>query len=91
MPTKQNKIRYKVNKIKVTDNEINKHKDFGKLIANYQKATRPITKSHLYKYKNRNIFMVILIILLLLWLLFYEANKEEQEMNEKDKIEQSNE
>ena len=81
MPTKQNKIKYKLRKTNLSDSDILKYKDFGKLMTNYQKATRPLTKFPLYKYKNRNIFLVVLIILLLLWLLFNEANEQDSEEN----------
>ena len=88
MPTKH-KIKYKVNKVNLSDTEINQHKDFRKLMTNYQKATTPLAKTPLYKYKNKNIFLVILIILLLLWLLFSEAINEDIHMDNIDKSEQS--
>jgi len=88
MPTNKNKIKYKLRKQPLTDSEINQHKDFGKLITNYQKVTKPLIRTPLYKHKNRNVFLAILIILLLLWLLFSETMNEESNNSEQDNTEQ---
>ncbi|MFH2141101.1 MAG: hypothetical protein ABIJ97_01665 [Bacteroidota bacterium] len=66
--------------------KVNKHKDFKKLIYNYQKQTRPVTWNPLYKLRNRRIFLVILIILLLLWLLLSSDNDEEKNSIDKKNV-----
>ena len=58
-------------------------------MSNYQKATKPLTKTPLYKYKNRKMFLAILIILLILWILFSDTfNHDADKLNE-DNIEQT--
>ncbi len=53
----------------LTDEEIKSTKDFKKLTYRYQKATTPLYKTPLYKYKYRKVFMYLLIIALVIWLL----------------------
>jgi len=51
------------------DEQIDKRKDFKKLLYNYQKATKPLYRSPLNLYKNRKIFLAVLIIIALVWIL----------------------
>ena len=51
------------------DDQIEKRKDFRKLLYNYQNATRPLYKSPLNLYKNRKVFLAVLIILALTWII----------------------
>lgn len=55
---------------KLDDKDINKHKDFKKLMANYEKVTNPLYKTPLYK--NPKILITLLLILIILYLLFAE-------------------
>lgn len=62
--------KYKLNKDKLeelSEEEIRKYKDFGKLVYNYQRAAKPIYKKPLYK--DPKTFLVILIIALLAYLI----------------------
>lgn len=59
----------------LTDEEINSTKDFKKLTYRYQKATNPLYKTPLYKYKYRKIFMAILLIALIIWVLILMTEK----------------
>ncbi len=59
------------------DERINKHKDFKKLMYNYQSATKPLYKTPLYK--NKKVFVIILLILLMIFVIFEVMEKEEQE------------
>jgi len=61
------KYKFNINKPDLPDHKIDKHKDFKKLIANYQQATKPLYKVPLYK--NKKAFIVILLILLLTYLI----------------------
>ena len=70
--------RYKIDRSKarvLKDGDILKHKDFDGLMANYQKATKPLYKVPLYR--DRKTFLALVLILLVLWLVF-EAVDEEQ-------------
>lgn len=53
----------------LTEEEINSTKDFKKLAYRYQKATTPLYKTPLYKYKYRRVFMFVLLIVLIIWVL----------------------
>jgi len=63
--------KYKLNKDKkqeeLSSEEIRKYKDFGKLVHNYEKATKPIYKKPLYK--DPKTFIILLIIVLLAYLI----------------------
>lgn len=45
------------------DAEISKYKDFGKLIHNYQHATKPLYHKPLYKQPKVFIFLVMIVLL----------------------------
>ena len=53
----------------LTDEEIKSTKDFKKLSFRYQKATTPLYKTPLYKYKYRKIFLAVLLIALIIWVI----------------------
>ena len=53
----------------------NKHKDFNKLMYNYQSGTKPLYKTPLYK--NKKVFVVILIILLVMFVIVEVLEKED--------------
>lgn len=59
------------------DDEISKYKDFGKLIHNYQRATKPLYNKPLYKQPKVFIFLVVIVLLALL--ISHLAEKEEQQ------------
>lgn len=59
------------------DDEINKSKDFGKLIYNYQRATKPLYEKPLYKQPRT--FIILVIIVLLAILLAKVSEKEEKQ------------
>ncbi|MGQ0829513.1 MAG: hypothetical protein ACT4ON_14080 [Bacteroidota bacterium] len=61
------KLKFNIDKPVLSDEQINKHKDFKKLIYNYQSATKPLYKIPLYK--NKKVFIVLLLILLIMFLL----------------------
>lgn len=59
----------------LTDEEIKSTKDFKKLTYRYQKATTPLYRTPLYKYKYRRIFLALLLIGLIIWVLFLMTEK----------------
>ena len=64
---KKNKIQFKTDSTQLSDEQIVKHKNFNKLMHEYQDATKPLYKTPLYK--NKKVFLVILIILLITFLI----------------------
>jgi hypothetical protein len=68
-------IKFNIDKPDLPDEQINKHKDFRKLMYNYHSATKPLYKTPLYR--NRRVFIVILLILLVMFLVIEVLDKEE--------------
>jgi hypothetical protein len=62
------------------DERINKHKDFKKLMYNYQSATKPLYKTPLYK--NKKVFLIILLILLVMFVIVEVLEKEKAQENQ---------
>lgn len=69
-------LKFNIDKPDLPDEQINKHKDFKKLMYNYQTATKPLYKTPLYK--NRKVFIVILLILLVMFVIIEALEKEEK-------------
>ena len=67
--------KFKINEPGLKDEQINKHKDFKKLMYNYQLATKPLYKTPLYK--NKKVFLIILLILLVMFVIVEVLEKEE--------------
>ena len=63
------KYKFNINQKDPGEEQISKHKDFKKLIYNYEKATKPLYKSPLIFYKNRKIFLVVLILAVLIYII----------------------
>jgi len=68
-------LKFNIDKPDLPDEQINKHKDFKKLMYNYQSATTPLYKTPLYK--NKKVFIVILLILLVMFVIIEAMEKEE--------------
>jgi hypothetical protein len=49
-----------------SDEQITRHKDFNKVLQNYQKMTRPLYQTPLYK--NPKVFLWLFLILLVIYL-----------------------
>ena len=67
-------LKFNINTPDLPDDKINRHKDFKKLIYNYQTATKPLYKTPLYK--NKKVFLVILLLLLVTILIIEFIEKE---------------
>lgn len=70
-------LKFNIEPPDLKDEQINKHKDFKKLMYNYQSATNPLYKTPLYK--NKKVFLVILLILLVMFVLVEVLDKEEKQ------------
>jgi hypothetical protein len=79
------KYKFDIDKPNLTDEQIEKHKDFKKLMYNYQHATKPLYKTPLYK--NKKVFLIILLILLIMFLVM-EVLEKEKVVKEPEKKEQ---
>lgn len=70
-------LKFKSNDNPLSDAQINKHKNFTKLMHEYQRGTTPLYKTPLYK--NKKVFLVLLLILLVLFVVVEVLEKEEKE------------
>lgn len=68
--------RFNIDPPGLQDDQINKHKDFKKLMYNYQSATKPLYKTPLYK--NRKVFLIILLVLLVMFVIVEVLEKEDK-------------
>ncbi len=60
------KFKFDIDPKEPREEQIAKHKDFGKVMQNYQRMTNPLYRTPLYRY--RKIFIVVLLALLVAWL-----------------------
>ncbi len=72
-------INFNIDKPDLPDEQINKHKDFKKLMYNYQSATKPLYKTPLFKNKYNKIFIIILLVLLVMFLIIEFSDKETEQ------------
>ncbi|MBA3706103.1 MAG: hypothetical protein H0W84_09450 [Bacteroidetes bacterium] len=78
------KLKFNINKPDLPEEQINKHKDFKKLMYNYQSATKPLYSTPLYK--NKKVFLIILLILLVMFVIveILDKDKEHSPQEQKD-------
>ncbi|HEX8516014.1 MAG TPA: hypothetical protein VF868_07425 [Bacteroidia bacterium] len=68
-------VKFNMDQPDLPDDQINKHKNFKKLMYNYQYATKPLYKTPLYK--NKKVFLIILLVLLVMFIITEIIEKEE--------------
>ncbi len=71
------------------EDQIARHKDFGKIMHNYQRMTNPLYRTPLYRY--RKVFLVVLLVLLVAWLIAeygdeQKGNKDKHDTLKKDSV-----
>ncbi|MES2592268.1 MAG: hypothetical protein V4608_10310 [Bacteroidota bacterium] len=71
-------INFNIDQPDLPEERINKHKDFSKLMYNYQLATKPLNKTPLHKYKHRRIYLIILLVLLVMFIIIEVMDKDEK-------------
>jgi hypothetical protein len=82
-------INFNIDKPDLPDERINKHKDFNKLMHNYQLATKPLHKTPLYKNKYRRVFIIILLVLLVMFLIIESMDKEDKSSETQPSVKQT--
>ncbi|CAN5243454.1 hypothetical protein BH09BAC5_BH09BAC5_02910 [soil metagenome] len=60
------KFKFKIDSKEPQEEQIARHKDFGKVMQNYQHMTNPLYRTPLYRY--RKIFIAVLLALMVVWL-----------------------
>jgi hypothetical protein len=58
--------KFNINPSEPSDDKIARHKDFGKVLHNYQRMTNPLYRTPLYIY--RKIFLAVIFVLALAWM-----------------------
>lgn len=58
------------------EDQIARHKDFNKVMQNYQRMTHPLYRTPLYRY--RKLFIAVLLVLIVVWLVAEFGDGEEQ-------------
>ena len=61
------------------EEQIARHKDFGKVMQNYQRMTNPLYRTPLYRY--RKLFIAVLLVLIVAWLIAEFGDGKEEEKN----------
>jgi hypothetical protein len=83
------KYRFKKDAQEPSDEQIGRHKDFGRLKANYNQATKPLYKTPLYK--NKKVFLGLVLLALIAFLIaeFIDEKVNKEKKSQKEKIEHS--
>jgi hypothetical protein len=82
------KYRFKTDSTEPSDEQIGKHKDFGRLKANYNHATNPLYKTPLYK--NKKVFLILILVALIAFLIseFMDEKGKDAKSHPKNEISQ---
>ena len=60
------------------EEKIAQHRNFGRVMHNYQRMTNPLYRTPLYRY--RKVFLSLLLVLVVAWLISEYGDEHEQEM-----------
>ena len=58
------------------EEKIAQHRDFGRVMHNYQRMTNPLYRTPLYRY--RKVFLSLLLVLVVAWLISEYGDEHEQ-------------
>lgn len=61
------------------EDQIARHKNFGKVMQNYQRMTNPLYKTPLYRY--RKVFLAVFLVLFVVWLVSEFGDSENEKKN----------
>jgi len=71
------KFKFNIDPKEPREEQIARHKDFGKVMHNYQRMTNPLYRTPLYIY--RKLFLAVVLVLVLAWMVIefgeYESKK----------------
>jgi hypothetical protein len=75
---------FNINPNKLPDEKILRHKDFGKLMQNYQKMTHPLYRTPLYRF--RKVLLIVVLTLLVAWLVAEFGMEQGKKSDSKDSV-----
>ncbi|MCU0433740.1 MAG: hypothetical protein MUC87_09835 [Bacteroidia bacterium] len=73
------KYSFHINPNEPGEDRINRQKDFGRVMQNYQRMTHPLYRTPLYRY--RKVFLSLLLVLLCVWLVMEFGDEEATQKN----------
>lgn len=73
------KFKFDIDPKEPREDQIARHKDFGKVMHNYQRMTHPLYRTPLYRY--RKIFIAVFLALLVMWLVSEFGDGQEEQKN----------
>lgn len=76
--------KFRIDQPEPPEENINRHKDFKRLHGNYERMTKPLYKTPLYK--NPRVFLIIVLILIIAWLIAEFGGEDAQKKNPKDSV-----
>ena len=83
------KFKFNIDPKDPQEDQIARHKNFGKVMQNYQHMTSPLYKKPLYR--HRKLFLLIVLILLVAWLVSeYGEDNIKQHIIPTDSIQRTN-
>jgi hypothetical protein len=68
------KYSFHINPNEPGEDRINRKKDFGRVMQNYERMTHPLYRTPLYRY--RKVFLSLLLVLVCVWLVIEFGNEE---------------
>ncbi|MBI3512095.1 MAG: hypothetical protein HY064_15665 [Bacteroidetes bacterium] len=79
--------KFQLNPKEPREDMIERHRDFGKVLHNYQKMTHPLYRTPLYRY--RSILLGVLIVLTLTWMIVEFGGNQQEKKHRADSIRKS--
>lgn len=73
------KFKFDIDPKEPREDQIARHKDFGKVMQNYQRMTHPLYRTPLYRY--RKIFIAVFLALVVVWLVAEFGDRKEEQKN----------
>ncbi|MEO5645036.1 MAG: hypothetical protein ABIQ40_11115 [Bacteroidia bacterium] len=73
------KFKFDIDPKEPREDQVARHKDFGKVLQNYQRMTHPLYRTPLYRY--RKIFIAVFLSLLVVWLVSEFGENKHEEKN----------
>ena len=71
MSKKKQKYKFIKTDKELSSTDVERFKDFKNLKANYDIMTKPLSKTSIYRFKNKKVFLGLVLIVIIAYLLFF--------------------